>query len=340
MPKLWAAVGGRMDHRKIDREDPITVVCAADDKFALPLLVTLFSVMTNLRDGDFAEIYIIDAGISSINRKKISQILAKFDNLVRTVWAYRYDNRISNLMETEHISRATYLRLLVPEILPAGTARAIYLDSDLIVEGSVSELWYTPFHGKSAIGVRDYCFPTVSAPDALPNFESRSIDKDAPFCNAGVIIFNLEVWRTRQIHTRILDYLDQTKQNDQQGINAILMGDWVLLDPSWNVTISSLSMLSSKHLEDPAKINKARESPDIVHYTSEFKPWVTRIFNYNWLEFAYFNQYFFYKFYKYLRMSKWMSPLGFFMWRLWSEAGLLALYKIPRRAKIIVGISS
>src|SRR5437763_16981533 len=52
-------------------------------------------------------------------------------------------------------SSATYVRLLIDQLLPADLERVIYLDVDLIVRSDLSELWHFDLNGKTIAAVRD-----------------------------------------------------------------------------------------------------------------------------------------------------------------------------------------
>ncbi|MDH3378071.1 MAG: hypothetical protein OEQ39_14085 [Gammaproteobacteria bacterium] len=51
--------------------DTITVVCAADNAFALPMAVMLQSMSHNLAKDRVAQVHILDGGITAENRRKI-----------------------------------------------------------------------------------------------------------------------------------------------------------------------------------------------------------------------------------------------------------------------------
>jgi UDP-glucose:(galactosyl)LPS alpha-1,2-glucosyltransferase len=40
-----------------------------------------------------------------------------------------------------HISVSTYFRLCLDKLMPTNVSRAIYLDSDILIRGSLRELW-------------------------------------------------------------------------------------------------------------------------------------------------------------------------------------------------------
>uniref|UniRef100_A0ACD5GRF6 Uncharacterized protein n=1 Tax=Desertifilum tharense IPPAS B-1220 TaxID=1781255 RepID=A0ACD5GRF6_9CYAN len=55
--------------------EPLVLVCAADNEFAMPLAAMLASVMANLQTVDGVALFIVNGGIRDRNRRKIQQSL-------------------------------------------------------------------------------------------------------------------------------------------------------------------------------------------------------------------------------------------------------------------------
>ena len=55
---------------------PLVRLCAADDAYALPLAVTLFSALTALRRGAAVRLYLVDGGISEPKRRRLERVFA------------------------------------------------------------------------------------------------------------------------------------------------------------------------------------------------------------------------------------------------------------------------
>ena len=116
----------------------ISVAFCADDAYAMPTGVAALSLARNLDPDRSAEIFVIDGGISPENRSKIHQALSGFPN-VRLRWLDFDREKIAHLHGNIHLSRSAYLRIFLPEILPAGLSRVLYLDSDMVITGDVEQ---------------------------------------------------------------------------------------------------------------------------------------------------------------------------------------------------------
>lgn len=54
---------------------PIVVVCGADDRFAMPLAVTLYSALSNYRGSLPIKVFIVDGGIRGAHHLRIDRVL-------------------------------------------------------------------------------------------------------------------------------------------------------------------------------------------------------------------------------------------------------------------------
>src|SRR5262245_12257828 len=140
----------------------ITIVTAADDRFAMPMAVTLYSAIANLEKTRSVSVYIVDGGISSSSRQRLEAVLSRGPADVRIQWVTPDLVPLNGIKTTSAFSQAAYLRVLIPELLPTDVGRAIYLDSDLVVEEDLSKLWDMDLVNRPGLAVRDYMYPSVS----------------------------------------------------------------------------------------------------------------------------------------------------------------------------------
>ncbi|MGK7893398.1 MAG: hypothetical protein AB4372_07185 [Xenococcus sp. (in: cyanobacteria)] len=66
--------------------EELKVVCAADNKYAIPLTVTLYSLLSNLKQGQPIILYVIDSGIKWWKKVKIERSLRKAHNNFKLEW--------------------------------------------------------------------------------------------------------------------------------------------------------------------------------------------------------------------------------------------------------------
>jgi lipopolysaccharide biosynthesis glycosyltransferase len=156
-------------------------------------------------------------------------------------------------------SKSPYARFFIPEYL-AGVSRCIYLDTDLIVCSDLTELQLLDLHGKSSACVIDGGIDTPQQQQRLR--EKLKLDNPRQYFNSGVIVMDLDAWRHHEIQSKALavaqENYDLLDQMDQDALNIVLAGDWLVLDPKWN---------TSKGRAD------ADFSDGIIHFLGKVKPW-------------------------------------------------------------------
>ncbi len=268
-----------MTNLKSDSE-AIVIVCAADNGYAMPLAVTVRSVMANIQTKRKIVLFIIDGGIRLGNKRKIIESLNS--EQIKIEWVQPKRAIFAKMMVSLHVTIATYYRILIPELLPSNFKKAIYLDSDLIVKGDIEQLWNIDVEDNYLLAVQDIGAPYVSSHQGLMNYKQLGIPASYKYFNGGVLVFNLEKWRQDNISKQIIEYLEQNREYvrwwDQDGLNAILAGKWGELDLKWNQhpEIYDYSSWNDSEFKDKLKYvyNDIIHNPYIVHFATPGKPWM------------------------------------------------------------------
>jgi lipopolysaccharide biosynthesis glycosyltransferase len=273
-----------------DSHDPV-VTCAADDAYALPLAVTIRSALDHLDPARRLRIHVIDAGISDVNRERL---LASWPRERADVLFERLSMRkLAHVPVGGHISAASYVRILLPEILPPTLERVIYLDSDVVVLEDLGRLWDRPLAGALCLAVQDGSAPFMDVERACPrsvghvltprpieNYAALGIDPCAKYFNGGVMAIDLAGWRAERLPERFLRCVEDNRAWlrfwDQYALNAVLVGRWDELDLRWNVSpyLASYPSWDRSPFEREA-FERAVASPWIVHFLGPDKPWQT-----------------------------------------------------------------
>jgi lipopolysaccharide biosynthesis glycosyltransferase len=287
--------------------EPIVIVCAADDKYSMPLSVMARSVLANLKNKRKVQFFIIDGGIRDKNKRKIRKTLnfancdvsfiPKPDTLSKKLEA-AYQYTITDGLARKYLAIASYYRLMIADLLPEQLDKAIYLDCDLVIEGDLEELWETNLEENFLLAAKDLWIPSVSSQNGLLNYKELEIPADNAYFNAGVLVVNLKKWRTEGFFTKAVNYLNKNKDTirfaDQDILNGLLAQQWGELHPRWNVTPGVFEY--SKWQDSPFSETIYQEmvsQPYITHFAAEAKPW-------NSLKSTYKEQ-----FYRYVDITEW-----------------------------------
>lgn len=270
----------------------VVVVCACDDRYAMPLNVMLHSAATTLDPGSRLTVYFLDGGLSQSSWDCLGRTL---QDLPIDVLSVQPDySLVEHLHTSHHVTPAAYLRLLTAELMPETVGRVIYLDSDLLVCEDLTGLWNLPLDHHYCLAAADIACPWIDARvgcanrkkaipylaalNPVPNWQRLGLDPSAPYFNSGVMVLNLHRWREDQVAVRMLECLETHRKHvwcwDQYALNVMFHGQWGRLPARWNQGAHSLEFPTVEHSPiDPGEFSEMLENPAIVHFTTEFKPW-------------------------------------------------------------------
>src|SRR5690554_2666976 len=111
------------------RMNCIHVVSTTDNNYAPHLGVMLTSLLENCKSDVHVHVFYHD--VSDENIKRIKQIADKYNQVITL---YKIDvTKLNQCVESRHINKVAYYRILVPNLLDEKINKVIYLDCDIIV---------------------------------------------------------------------------------------------------------------------------------------------------------------------------------------------------------------
>lgn len=256
---------------------PIQIVLAADDNYAMPLAVAMCSAVANVAAGSRIAFSVVHNGISDENRARIARSVGSVARAEFTInWLDAPLAVFSDLKITHPwISSLTFVRLLVPNLLPPDVEKAIYLDCDVAVLDDIGALWDLDISNWALMAAQDL-IGWVNDPSAgIANYRELGIPGNRKYFNAGVLLLNLRKWRAENIPERLLkylrDYKDVIRASDQEALNAVLGASWCELDYRWNWQIIARIYRIGTHKMGWTPSETRRS---IIHFHSSEKPWL------------------------------------------------------------------
>jgi lipopolysaccharide biosynthesis glycosyltransferase len=232
----------------------LNVFFAIDKNYVQHFTVAVTSLLENNKDLELNVFVIHDITDLSVLDVTIKFIKEKYDLNLQFVSVGNID--FSNFRTTEHYTKSTYFRLLLAKLLPEEIESGLFLDSDLIVNGSIKELAEISLDNKYICAVSE-----VSVDDNVARLNKIGFPVKSYF-NAGVILVNLKAWRKENITEKLLSiinkYTAQLDWVDQDVLNMYFANNWFELNKKFNAI----------HL-----IKRLTAAPVIVHYASYSKPW-------------------------------------------------------------------
>ena len=172
-----------------------------------------------------------------------------------------------------YLDYGAYIRLYLGECLTQ-IDKVLYLDCDIIVNGSLRELWNTDVSGCAVAGVRDRINDYVRVYNRLGYPMSEG------YINSGMMLINLKRWREDGFFRKArLVASDKgaavLKNHDQDIINAIYHGRIMMLPFRYNLLEYYLYVEEWLYLDRKyyPEIIGACKNPAVIHFCMPQKPW-------------------------------------------------------------------
>lgn len=307
-------VSDRAPQQSMEEGRAPAVVFTADENFALPLAVTMYSMLANLRGTEEIDVFILHPSLSEATKDRLRTVAKQAETRARLFFIAVDAEKHFGDLDLQYYNRFTetiYFRLLIGSLIPPTYEKLLYLDCDLVVEDNVLELWSVDMEGQLLLASQER---TVScSKHGVSRWKELGLDPDEPYFNSGVMLIDMEKWRAKNAGAQILDYLQQygdslNVRGNQEGFNAVLAGQWKQLPYRWNVLHyyydPSLFDFFGHPVLSEEELSEVTQSPGIIHFTDGPKPWQPGC-THPARD----------RFYYYLKRSGWFSPVEYATWR-------------------------
>jgi len=239
----------------------IPVFYACDDNYIKYTLVSMYSLKKNASPAYDYKVCIMHAGIDPDLQRKVTALSSDGFEISFCDVADYLATIADKLPVRDYFSKTTYYRFFIAEIFPEYD-KAIYVDSDTIVCGDISELYATDISDFALAAAHDQVIAQI---ECYGQYSEKVLDipRDCYF-QAGVMLINCDKFRTGYVLDRFMQLLhtyDFRVAQDQDYLNVICKDHVRFLDQRWNTEIVG---------EIPYSIEEAK----IIHYNMTNKPWL------------------------------------------------------------------
>ncbi|AIT79485.1 glycosyltransferase family 8 protein [Novosphingobium pentaromativorans] len=241
-----------------------TSITTASDRGYLPAACCqLKSVVDHLPPGCDVELNLVCCDVDEAELEAARKFFAARQMMVRIFASKEVEQAIRPI--NTRWPRAAYLRLYFDRIFGSDIERLIYFDADTRIMTSLAPLLSLDLKGRIAGAVHDFVYYLTG------NIRRRRKDlflaDDAPYLQSGVMVFDWPRMLSEGVLDRARQFLVDHPEScqeapDQDALNFALEGQWLPLDPRWN--------LHETYLEFGGAL-----TPNLEHYTST-KPWSKR----------------------------------------------------------------
>lgn len=241
-------------------EQIIPIFYACDDNFVKYTLVSLYSMIQNASNKRCYHVHILHTNISEDMQQKV-RMLSNEQFHISFEDVNDYLLFVGDKMPLrDYYSKTTYYRIFIAEMFPQ-YSKAIYIDSDTVVQGDISELYDTDI-GDAYVGA---CHEQVMVQvEEYGSYVEKvlGINRNA-FFNAGLLLINCDQFRRHKVmekFIRLLKTYNFVVTQDEDYLNVICKDRVFWLDQRWNTEIFGII---------PYPIEQAH----VLHYIMTNKPW-------------------------------------------------------------------
>ena len=242
------------------KDQKIQIFYACDDGFVKFTIVSLFSMMQNASRKHQYHIHVLHTNIEPATEQRMLAMADEcFEISFDNVSGY-LDDLCERLPLRDYYSNTTYYRMFIAEMFPE-IDKAIYIDSDTIVQGDISEMYATDIKDYDVAACHEQA---MVQEDVYGTYVEKCLGLDRNrFFNAGIILINCKSFRENKILERFVKLLGVYNcrvTQDEDYLN-ILCADRVLFLPqTWNSEVFG-------------EMTDSPENCKIIHYIMVAKPW-------------------------------------------------------------------
>ena len=244
----------------MENKKNIPIFYACDEGFVKFSIVSIFSLMQNASPDYTYTIYILHSGIPADQQQKALELTRDGFEIIFADVSERLHTITDVLPLRDYYSSTTYFRLFIAEMYPEYN-KVLYIDSDTVVQGDVSELYNTELGDRWLGACHEQAMVQT---DHYGTYAEQVVGVSRHnFFNAGVLLINAQLFREKEILRRFADRLAEYQfvvTQDEDYLNLICKDHILWLDQRWNTEV---------YCEFPYPIEEAK----IIHYIMVSKPW-------------------------------------------------------------------
>ncbi len=240
----------------------IPVFYACDDAFVKYTIVSLHSMIKNASTDFEYKIYILNTSIGGDMKSRLLALANDNFEIIFVDVSERLDDFNKALPIRHYYSNCTYYRFFISEMFPQYD-KAIYIDSDTIVQGDISALFETDIGDFYLGACHEQAMVQV---DVYGTYAEKVVGVNRNnFFNAGVMLLNTKQFREREVLKKFIHHLGEYEfivTQDEDYLNLICKDRVFWLDQKWNT-----------ELPETFKYDYDVRTAFILHYIMTNKPW-------------------------------------------------------------------
>ncbi len=238
----------------------IPIFWACDNNFIKYTVVSLKSVMSNASKDYRYKAYILHTDIEEAVQEKVKEMAEEYFE-IGFVNVRDYLETVSDRLPIrDYYSKTTYFRMFIAEMFPE-YEKAIYIDSDTIVQGDISQLYQEEL-GDNYVGAANEQVMIQTGVYGDYVEKVLGIDRNHYF-NAGLLLINCEAFRKNRILEEFVKLLEEytfVVTQDEDYLNLLCKDKVHWLEQAWNTEVFGEIACEESEIK-------------LLHYIMVSKPW-------------------------------------------------------------------
>ena len=253
----------------------MNIALSTDSNYIFQTCITIYTAVKN--NPSINNIYVLGSDLKKDDMTYIKKIEKKIKKTIKVIAVKENDEW--RILSSEHLTLATFNRLMLDKLLPESIEKILYLDSDIVVIGDIRNFYNNKsLTYKTAVVVEGYVskkkeylrktacrrdYDNVVRCGAMIK-RKIGIKKNDKYFNAGVMLINLDKMRENHIGQRCIVAQKEIKyfDADQGVLNYILKDDISYVPTKYNCRPDVYAKKWQQYL---------RKNAVIFHYSQ--KPW-------------------------------------------------------------------
>ena len=234
----------------------------------------LHSISETNRANHF-DIYVVYSSLTEDDFKMMERALGNADAVIHRVPVN--EKFFNSAPVLSRISKETYYRLLISELIPDDVHRILYIDPDVVVKKDLCELYDMDMQGNT-VAAGTHMFGIVKK----INLKRLNLKPTSHYINAGIMLIDVDKWKAQAPVEKVLKFISDNikdlKLADQDVVNMMFEDNILLFDErKFNLDEKIFFAKTFRiYTREPINLGWVKENTVIIHYNGSHKPWKTK----------------------------------------------------------------
>lgn len=256
----------------------MNICVTVNSKYVRYLYIMLLSLFEN-NSTKKIDLFVIQRDFTDQDKKIISTLAKKYHCCVTYIEVDKrlFSSMLNCMPDRENLpSEIICFRLLIPELLPENIERILMLDVDIVVNGSIKELYEIDFHEKCLAAAPNMCHNFIVRKEWRRWYEEDR--RNWIHYNTGILLWNLN--RIRQNYSRGYIFNEAWKRNIEvatfeEEVFNVLFGenDILAIEPQkWNYISTHDDSFERPCFHVYQSLKELKKNCRIIHFAA-LNPW-------------------------------------------------------------------